>query len=160
PRRRLVRAPGEPGEPRDGLRPARHDPRHQQGARRRARRLQLVEGRYPPLQGDTGACRAPAGAASRTFAACFSGLIFTTFQTRPAFSIARIRRPPGSSASSHQRRPCEADVGKAWWLWCQDSPNESTDSHATLVDLSVVSKRRRPKKWQTELMLQVTWWSM
>ena len=44
-------------------------------------------------------------------------------------------------------------------MWCHDSPNDSTDSQATLVDLSVVSKRRRPKKWQTELMLHVTWWS-
>ena len=44
-------------------------------------------------------------------------------------------------------------------MWCQDSPNESTDSQNTFVDLSSVSNRRRPKKWQIELIEKVTWWT-
>ena len=63
--------------------------------------------------------------------------------------------PPMSS--SRVRRPWKADVGKAWWLLCHDSPNVASESQATLVDASSVSKRRRPKKWQIELMLNVAW---
>ena len=69
----------------------------------------------------------------------------------------RISQPDRSI--SYQRRPWKAERGKAWWLWCQDSPSEGRASQKTLVEWSSVSKRRRPKKWQTELMLQVTWWS-
>ena len=54
---------------------------------------------------------------------------------------------------SHGRRPCRAEVGKAWWLLCHASPNESGASQARLRDSSSVGKRRRPKKWQSELML-------
>ena len=53
-----------------------------------------------------------------------------------------------------------AERGKAWWLWCQASPKVGSASHHTLVDLSSVAKRRRPKKWHTELIDQVRWWSM
>ena len=45
-------------------------------------------------------------------------------------------------------------------MWCQDSPNESSESQKTLVEWSSTAKRRVPKKWQTELIDQVTWWSM
>jgi len=31
---------------------------------------------------------------------------------------------PAETSSSHQRRPCAAAVGKAWWLLCHDSPIE------------------------------------
>jgi hypothetical protein len=41
-------------------------------------------------------------------------------------------------------------------LWCQASPSDGTASQNTFVDWSSVSNRRRPKKWQIELMLQVT----
>ena len=58
---------------------------------------------------------------------------------------------------SYQRIPCAADVGKAWWLLCHASPKESSDSHARLRDSSPVSKRRRPKKWHSELIEKVTW---
>ena len=36
-------------------------------------------------------------------------------------------------------------------------PRESSASQKTLVDLSSVSNRRWPKKWQTELIDQVMW---
>ena len=85
------------------------------------------------------------------------GLISTTFQASLARRIARITQAVGST--SHQRRPCIAERGNAWWLWCQDSPNESGASQKTLVEWSSTSKRREPKKWQTELIDQVTWCS-
>ena len=64
---------------------------------------------------------------------------------------------PGSS----WRQPCPwwAAVGKAWWLLCQDSPNVSGASHTRLRDSSPVSYVRRPKKWHSELMLNVAWWT-
>ena len=46
-----------------------------------------------------------------------------------------------------------------WWLWCQDSPIENGASQKTLVEWSSTSKRRVPKKWQTELIDQVMWWA-
>jgi hypothetical protein len=64
-----------------------------------------------------------------------------------------MNRPPGSI--SRRRRPWKAEVGNAWWLLCQDSPKVKSDSQATLVDSSSVANRRRPKKWQIELMLKV-----
>ena len=60
-------------------------------------------------------------------------------------------------STSHQRRPWRAERGKAWWLWCQASPSDGMASQSTFVDWSSMSKRRRPKKWQTELIDQVTW---
>src|ERR687887_883171 len=84
-----------------------------------------------------------------------SGEICTTFQARPSRRIARITSPEGSS--SHARRPCEAERGNAWWLWCQASPSDGSASQRTLVEWSSIGKRRRPKKWQTELIDQVTW---
>ena len=71
--------------------------------------------------------------------------------------IARITHAVGST--SHQRSPCIAERGNAWWLWCQDSPKDSGASQNTLVEWSSTSKRREPKKWQTELIDQVTWCS-
>ena len=62
-------------------------------------------------------------------------------------------------STSHQRRPWVAERGKAWWLWCQDSPSDGIASQNTLVDSSSVAKRRRPKKWQIELIEKVTWWT-
>ena len=65
--------------------------------------------------------------------------------------------PDGSS--SQRRRPWTAERGKAWWLWCQASPREASESHQTLVEWSSVAKRRRPWKWQIELIDQVMWWT-
>ena len=84
---------------------------------------------------------------------------------RAGARAARAARPrPGPAASSprmtmaeksisHGRSPCRAEVGKAWWLLCHDSPKDSGASHRRLRDSSSVSNRRRPKKWQSELML-------
>ena len=68
-----------------------------------------------------------------------------------------MARPPGSSSA--RRSPWKADVGKAWWLLCQDSPNEIQDSHQTFRDSSCDANRRRPEKWQIELIENVTCWS-
>src|SRR3954470_7608926 len=59
----------------------------------------------------------------------------------------------------HHFRPWTEDVGKAWWLLCQDSPNDGSASHARLRDSSLVSKSRRPKTWHSELIEYVTWCS-
>src|SRR3954452_24208664 len=63
-------------------------------------------------------------------------------------------------STSHHFRPCLADRGNAWWLWCQDSPKDGSASQKTLVEWSSVAKRRRPKKWQTLLIDHVTWCSI
>src|ERR1700727_2612117 len=86
-----------------------------------------------------------------------AGLTCTTFQTTPSFSSSAISSPVGSATRSHGLRPWKADVGKAWWLWCQASPIDSGASQNTLRDSSSVSNRLRPKKWQTELIDHVTW---
>ena len=53
--------------------------------------------------------------------------------------------------------PCSAEVGNAWWLLCQASPKEKNESQNRLRDSSFVSKRRRPKKWHSELIEYVAW---
>jgi hypothetical protein len=67
---------------------------------------------------------------------------------------ARMTSADGSSCQ--RSRPWHADVGKPWWLLCQDSPKEGSASQNTLRDSSDVRNRRRPKTWQIELMLNVT----
>ena len=42
---------------------------------------------------------------------------------------------------SRRRRPCAAEVGKAWWLLCQASPSEGIASQARLREWSSLSKR-------------------
>src|SRR6185437_9289650 len=86
-----------------------------------------------------------------------SGAMLTTFRARPTFSSMVMTSAEGSSIRSHRRSPCAAERGNAWWLWCHASPNESSASHATLVEWSSVWKRRVPRKWQTEFTLHVTW---
>ena len=73
----------------------------------------------------------------------------------PTRSIAQMTI--GEMSISKRPRPWRAERGKAWWLWCHDSPNVGIASQATFVDLSSTSKRRRPKKWQTELIDHVAW---
>ena len=68
--------------------------------------------------------------------------------------MPRISHAVGST--SHARRPCIAERGNVWWLWCQLSPNETSDIQKTLVEWSSTSNRRVPKKWQTELIDHVT----
>ena len=58
----------------------------------------------------------------------------------------------------HQRRPCRAEVGKAWWLLCQPSPKRSDAEDEVVAALVVAADTGGvPQMWQTELMLQVTW---
>src|SRR5213076_470761 len=80
-----------------------------------------------------------------------SGATRTTSQASPAFSRTQMTIALGST--SQRRCPWAAEVGNAWWLLCQASPNVISDSHARLRDSSSVAKRRRPKKWHSELML-------
>ena len=79
-----------------------------------------------------------------------SGEIFTTSHTSPSFSSAQIT--PAEMSISHGLRPWRAEVGKAWWLLCHDSPKDSGASHSRLRDSSPVSKLLRPKKWHSELI--------
>src|SRR5215213_2249169 len=79
---------------------------------------------------------------SASFSCWRSLVIITTFQASPSRFIARITHPPGST--SHHRRPCSAERGNAWWLWCHDSPKEGSASQKTLVDWSSVRNRRWP----------------
>ena len=99
--------------------------------------------------------RAAGAAAQRAVAAAFFSIRFgsirTTSQARPRASIARITSQDGSTGQ--RLMPCEAEVGKAWWLLCHDSPSVKGASQSRLREWSSVSKRRRPKKWQSELML-------
>src|SRR5437868_3578263 len=83
----------------------------------------------------------------------------TTFHASPSFSSPVITQPPGSSAASKRRIPWNADVGKAWWLLCHDSPKEIRLSSHTFRLSSDERKRRRPQKWQIELIENVTWCS-
>ena len=79
----------------------------------------------------------------------------TTFQASPTFSMPAMTSEEMST--SHGFSPWTAERGKAWWLWCQDSPSEGMASQKTLVDSSSTSNRREPAKWQIELIDQVTW---
>ena len=65
---------------------------------------------------------------------------------------------PAEGSSCQRRRPWRYDVGNAWWLLCHASPQVGIASQARLRDSSWVSKRWRPKKRQSELMLNVNWW--
>src|ERR687893_800849 len=76
-----------------------------------------------------------------------------------AYSGSQIAKHVSPAPRSQRRRPCDAERGNAWWLWCHASPSEGSASQATLVDFSSVSKRRVPRKWHTELTLQVMWWT-
>ena len=87
----------------------------------------------------------------RALRACRSGPTRTTSHTRPTFSSPRITS--AEMSIWYQRSPWAAEVGKAWWLLCQDSPNDGSASHDTLRESFGVAKLRRPKKWQSELML-------
>src|SRR5690348_2821149 len=79
-----------------------------------------------------------------------------TFRTSPSFSHTPISSPDRSGW--RHDRPWKAEVGKTWWLWCHDSPSEGSASTQLLVEWSAARNGRRPKKWQIELTLQVTWW--
>src|SRR5687768_8631535 len=84
-----------------------------------------------------------------------SGAGTRTRQARPKNSMTRITYQLRSNC--HHFSPCRAEVGKAWWLLCQPSPIASTPKIVLLRDSSWVLKGRVPHRWQTELMLQVTW---
>ena len=60
----------------------------------------------------------------------------TTFDASPSFSSPVITQPPGSIAASSFFMPWNAEVGNAWWLLCQLSPNEIRLSSQTFRDSS------------------------
>ena len=66
-----------------------------------------------------------------------------TSQMTPHFcrrmSVIQLR------SNSHQRRPCRALDGKAWWLLCQFPPREMRESHHTFEDASADRNGREPK---------------
>ena len=66
------------------------------------------------------------------FCAWRSGVISTTFQA--SFSRFIARMTTAEVSTSHHLRPCTAERGKAWWLWCHDSPNDGSASQKTLVE--------------------------
>src|SRR5258708_17471826 len=78
-----------------------------------------------------------------------------TSETQPSFSASQMLRAAMSICPLNT--PCLAHVGSAWCKLCHDSPNESTASQATFLDLSLASNSRLPKVWQIELIDQVTW---
>ena len=109
-----------------------------QGARRRgeARRAGMdARARLTPLRADAGD--------ANSFAAWRSGGILTTFQASPQRSSAQISQ--AARDRSRARRPWKAEEGKAWWLLCHDSPNESQESHQTLRDSSRHREASRPQ---------------
>ena len=62
-----------------------------------------------------------------------SGVISTTFQA--SFDAPHRRgSPTPSGPAPSARRPWNAERGNVWWLWCQDSPIESSESQKTLVE--------------------------
>src|SRR5215469_7237856 len=75
--------------------------------------------------------------------------------TQPSFSTSQM--PRAAMSIWPLNTPCLAHVGSAWCRLCQDSPNESTASQATFLDLSLASNSRLPNVWQIELIDHVTW---
>ena len=59
-------------------------------------------------------------------------MIVTTSQARPTRFISAMSIADGSI--SHHFRPCAAERGNAWWLWCQLSPKDGIASQKTLVE--------------------------
>ena len=86
-----------------------------------------------------------------------SGLIRTTSQARPSFSSrvmsARRCRSPTSASPAGRRAGTRGGCGAT------TRPATGSRARTTFVDWSSISKRRLPKKWQTELIDQVTWWT-
>ena len=68
---------------------------------------------------------------------------------RSTFSASQV------GSNSYQARPWRADVGWAWWLLCQPSPNVRSATHQLLRESSFVAKRRRPHMWVAELTSHV-----
>src|SRR6185295_3614226 len=58
-------------------------------------------------------------------------------------------------SNSYQAKPWRADVGCAWWLLCQPSPNVRIATHQLFLESSLVWKRRRPHIWVAEFTSQV-----
>ena len=65
-------------------------------------------------------------------------------RSRRARCARRRRMTAADGSSSQARRPCAAERGKAWWLWCQASPSDGSASQKTFVEWSSTAKRRRP----------------
>ena len=108
--------------------------------------------RYPELRWlDRYDILVPVALAVLLFAA---GIDFRS-HTSPSAAIARSRYQVRSS--SHQATPWRAAPGKWWWLLCQPSPKVSRASQRLLRLSSRVSKRRRPYRCASELMVTVAW---
>ncbi len=73
-----------------------------------------------PDCGGSNGYRDPPSSAARLACWC-AGLVRMTPQARWPRSSPVMSQAPGSSCQ--RPRPCRADVGKAWWLLCQASPN-------------------------------------
>src|SRR5579862_2732732 len=70
-------------------------------------------------------------------------------------SVFNTQMPYQFKSTSYQVSPCRADVGCAWWLLCQPSPNVKSATSQLLVERSRVEKRREPHICVTEFTAQV-----
>src|ERR1700682_4772358 len=114
---------------------------------RRRLRLRIDLGQAPH-----GKAKGMPYAASRSVRALSSLATWMDFAMRSHFSTL-IRSQDGSN--SYHARPCRAEVGCAWWLLCQPSPNVTRATHQLLRESSRVAKRREPHMCVAELTSQV-----
>src|ERR1017187_6937173 len=92
-------------------------------------------------------------AASRWSTRLLSTVATWTACATPKNLRTLIRIQDGSN--SYQASPCRAEVGWAWWLLCQPSPNEMSATHQLLRESSRVANRRAPHMWVAEFTSQV-----
>src|SRR5687768_11901862 len=88
------------------------------------------------------------------FASSAAGVGVRTLRAKPIKASARMTSQLESNC--HQRSPCRALVGNAWWLLCQPSPSANTAQTQLFTLWSEVWNSREPQTWQTLLMLHVT----
>src|SRR3712207_6874546 len=73
-----------------------------------------------------------------------------TLRASPASSMPRMIAYDGSNCS--RCSPCFAEVGNAWWLWCQPSPSRSEEhtselqSRQYLVCRLLLEKKKKNKQ--------------
>src|ERR1700691_4860830 len=85
---------------------------------------------------------------------CLSGsLVRYTSLASPSFWSAQM--PYQLKSTSYQASPCRADVGGAWLLLCQPSPNDNSTTHQLFVERSRVLNRRVPHEGVAEFTSQV-----
>src|SRR6185369_6515089 len=66
----------------------------------------------------------------RSTSGCF---FFATFTAEASPSVAHNLIMEPVMSTCHHSSPCTAELGKAWWLLCQDSPNVGIASTTLLV---------------------------